>query len=344
MKLFFLVLACFIAAAAFRRKGALYNFDSKATVPLRGLLAIGIILHHLSLTYQFNECINAFRISPVFYFREMGGPIVAIFFLITGYGLSKSLQTKGTSYLSGFLKKRLGKILPEFLLFTVLALLFSDLTGAVSLSEAAHKMATGYPPLLFSWFMYAIVYVYLAFYLSALISTSDCLRTGIVLSLFIALYCGIVIALKWGGWWYLSIPAVSIGYFTALYENKITKILSVRYTPVCIGACAVIYALLLGHIPGSRIMAALLFAVLTYVYMRLYSIRTYSILVLLGELSLYIYLVHGEILNATKNIETNKYLAVAIVILASVAVSVLIKRIRGFVENREFRVYSKNRA
>lgn len=91
-------------------------------------------------------------------------------------------------------------------------------------------------------------------------------------------------------------------------------------------------------------MAALLFAVLTYVYMRLYSIRTYSILVLLGELSLYIYLVHGEILNATKNIETNKYLAVAIVILASVAVSVLIKRIRGFVENRHFRVYSKNRA
>lgn len=113
MKLFFLVLACFIAAAAFRRKGALYNFDSKATVPLRGLLAIGIILHHLSLTYQFNECINAFRISPVFYFREMGGPIVAIFFLITGYGLSKSLQTKGTSYLSGFLKKDWEKSCPN---------------------------------------------------------------------------------------------------------------------------------------------------------------------------------------------------------------------------------------
>ena len=344
MKLFFVVLACFIMAATFRRKGALYNFDSKATLPLRGLLAIGIILHHLSLTYQFHECINAFRISPIFYFREMGGPIVAIFFLITGYGLSKSLQIKGTSYLSGFLKKRLGKIMPEFLILTALVLLFSVLTGAVSLSEAAHKMATGYPPLLNSWFMYAIVYVYLAFYLSALISTSDCLRTGIVLSLFIALYCGVVIALKWGGWWYISIPAVSVGYFTALYENRITKILSVRYMPVCIGACAVIYALMLGHIPGSRIMAALLFAVLTYVCMRLYSIRTYPILVLLGELSLYIYLVHGEILTATKYIGTNKYLAGAIVILASVVVSMFIKRIRGFIESREFRVYSKNRA
>lgn len=344
MNLFFVVLACFIMAAAFRRKGVLYNFDSKATVPLRGLLAIGIILHHLSKSFMFDECIGAVHVSPVYYFTGMGAPIVAAFFFITGFGLAKSLQTKGTSYLSGFLKKRLGKIMPEFLIFTVLVLLFSDLTGTVSLSEAAHKMATGYPPLLNSWFMYAIVYVYLAFYLSALISTSDCLRTGIVLSLFIALYCGVVIALKWGGWWYLSIPAVSIGYFTALYENKITKILSVRYMPVCIGACAVIYALMLGHIPGSRIMAALLFAVLTYVCMRLYSIRTSSVLVILGELSLYIYLVHGEILNATKYIETNKYLAGVIVILASVAVSVLIKRIRGFIENRDFRVYSKNRA
>lgn len=60
-------------------------------------------------------------------------------------------------------------------------------------------------------------------------------------------------------------------------------------------------------------------------------------------MSLYIYLVHGEILNATKYIETNKYLAGAIVILASIGVSVLIKRIRGFIESREFRVYSKNR-
>lgn len=114
MKLFFVVLACFIMAAAFRRTDGLYDFNSKATLPLRGLLAIGIILHHLSLTYQFNECINVFHISPIFYFREMGGPIVAIFFLITGYGLSKSLQIKGTSYLSGFLKKDWEKSCPNF--------------------------------------------------------------------------------------------------------------------------------------------------------------------------------------------------------------------------------------
>lgn len=344
MELFLVVLACLIAAAAFRGKDGLYDFDSKATVPLRGLLAIGIVLHHLALRFEFDECIGTFHISPMFYFRDMGGPIVATFFFITGYGLSKSLQAKGTSYLSGFLKKRLGKILPEFLILTALVLLLSDLAGIVSLSEAVHKMTAGYPPLLFSWFMYAIVYVYIAFYLSALISKADGMRTGIVLTLLIALYCSVVIALKWGGWWFLSIPAVPLGYFAALYEKRISKILSVHYIPVCLGACVIIYVLMLGRIPGGRIMAGLLFAVLTYVCMRLYRIKSFPVLLLLGELSLYIYLVHGEILAATQNLVTDKYIAIVAVFLASVAVSMLIRGIRRSVENRNFRIYSKNRA
>lgn len=33
-------------AVATKKKRVLFDFDSKATVPLRGLLAIGIILHH----------------------------------------------------------------------------------------------------------------------------------------------------------------------------------------------------------------------------------------------------------------------------------------------------------
>lgn len=86
------------------------------------------------------------------------------------------------------------------------------------------------------------------------------------------------------------------------------------------------------------------FALAVYVCMRLYRIKPYPILILLGEVSLYIYLVHGTILQIVGSTETSKYLAGAIVILASVVVSMFIKSIRGFIENRDFRVYSKNRA
>lgn len=344
MELFMVVLACLIAAAAFKPNGNLCNFDSKATVPLRGLLAIMIILHHLALYYKFDECIGSIHVSPIYYFKEMGLPLVAAFFFITGYGLSKSLQAKGFDYLSGFLKRRLGKVLPEFLIFTVLVLLISDVAGLVSLSEAAHNMAKGSPPLRFSWFIYAIVYVYIAFYMAALASHADGLRTGLLLSLLIVPYLAATIVLGWGCQWYRSIPAVSIGFFVALYERKITELLSRRYVLLCLAVCTFVCVFIMDRMLCSRLISAIMFAVAVYVCMRLYRIKPYPILILLGEVSLYIYLVHGTILQVVRSTTTNRYVAIVVVVLASVAVSVLIKGIRGFVENREFRVYSKNRA
>lgn len=338
------VLACLIAAAAFKPNGNLCNFDSKATVPLRGLLAIMIILHHLALDYKFEECIGGIHISPMYYFKELGAPVVATFFFITGYGLSKSLQTKGSAYLSGFLKRRFGKVIPEFLILTVLALVVSDVAGLVSLSEAAHNMVKGIVPLRFSWFIYAIVYVYIAFYLAALASNADGLRTGMFLAFLIVLYFVAMVTIGWGAFWYRSIPAVLIGYFIALYERKITELLSRRDVLLCLAVCTFASGFILDRILSSRLIAAMAFAVAVYVCMRLYRIKPYPALMLLGEISLYIYLVHGTILQAVDSTETSKYLAGAIVILASIAVSVLIKRIRGFIESRDFRVYSKNRA
>lgn len=338
------VLACLIAAAAFKPNGNLCNFDSKATVPLRGLLAIMIILHHLALNYKFDECIGGIHISPIYYFKEMGAPAVAAFFFITGYGLSKSLQARGSDYLSGFLKRRLGKVMPEFLILTALVLVVSDVAGLVSLSEAAHNMVKGIVPLRFSWFIYAIVYVYIAFYLAALASNADGQRTGMFLALLIVLYFVAMVTIGWGAFWYRSIPAVLIGYFIALYERKITELLSRRYVLLCLAVCTFVSGFILDRILSSRLIAAMAFAVAVYVCMRLYRIKPYPILILLGEVSLYIYLVHGTILQVVRGTTTNRYVAIVVVVLASVVVSVLIKGIRGFIENRDFRVYSKNRA
>lgn len=344
MELFMVVLACLIAAAAFKPNGNLCNFDSKATVPLRGLLAIMIILHHLAQNYKFDECVGGIHISPIYYFKEMGVPVVAAFFFITGYGLSKSLQAKGSAYLSGFPKRRLNKVIPEFLILTALALAVSDVAGFVSLSEAAHNMTDGEPPLRFSWFMYAIIYVYIAFYMAAVASHADGLRTGMLLSLLIAPYFVGTLAMGWGAQWYRSIPAVSIGFFIALYERKITELLSRRHVLLCMAVCAFACGFIADRMLCSRLIAAMAFALAVYVCMRLYRIKPYPILILLGEVSLYIYLVHGTILQVVRSTTTNRYVAIVVVVLASVVVSVLIKRIRGFVESRDFRVYSKNRA
>ena len=112
------LLFIWLCLATFNHKAQLGAFSVEATLPLRGLLAFGIVLHHISLrvTQQFSD-------MPVMdQFALWGAPIVAVFFFLSGYGLMKSLQVKGPSYLAGFLKKRLSKVaLP----FTLCSLVYS---------------------------------------------------------------------------------------------------------------------------------------------------------------------------------------------------------------------------
>lgn len=79
----------------------------EVTLPLRGVLAMGIVIHHISLRVV-DAIPGGMWIFPQFQF--WGAPIVAVFFFLSGYGLMVSLITKGENYLDGFLKKRLLKI------------------------------------------------------------------------------------------------------------------------------------------------------------------------------------------------------------------------------------------
>ena len=92
------------------------QFSKQATVPLRGLLATGIVLHHLSLRLVEASPDCSWLWSQ---FSFWGAPIVAVFFFLSGYGLMVSLITKGQKYLDGFLKKRLLKIVLPLVLCSI---------------------------------------------------------------------------------------------------------------------------------------------------------------------------------------------------------------------------------
>ena len=92
------------------------QFSKQATVPLRGLLATGIVLHHLSLRLVEASPDCSWIWSQ---FSFWGAPIVAVFFFLSGYGLMVSLITKGQKYLDGFLKKRLLKIVLPLVLCSI---------------------------------------------------------------------------------------------------------------------------------------------------------------------------------------------------------------------------------
>ena len=70
-----------------------------AMTSLKGLMAICVILHHISQKAAFQQT----KTIPIF--EHIGFLFVGVFFFCSGYGLYKSFSTK-ENYLKGFLKKR----------------------------------------------------------------------------------------------------------------------------------------------------------------------------------------------------------------------------------------------
>lgn len=331
-----------IVIAAIKPKRVLCDFDTKSTAPLRGILAVLIIFHHISQRYDFSECIGPLHISPIYYFQSMGAPIVAVFFFLTGYGLMKSLQIKGKMYLKGFIPRRLGKILPEFIILTLGMVFILEYNGHPTI-ETIERMKSGNPPLPFSWFMYVIVYVYLSFYLSAKLSRCNLALTEIGFIVLMVLNIIIVRVLGWGSWWSVSTPSVVLGSCIALYEKRITNILFQPLVLWILVLSAVSLVLFMPHIPVGVFVAIQLMALLVYMCMRLYGMKAYPILIWLGGISLNIYLIHGIILKGLTIFELNGYLALFLTIIISSLCAYAMKYLRSFLENKSNQLFSKER-
>lgn len=87
-------------------------FDLPHTLPLRGILAILVILCHTIYYYQSYCNFVATDLGLI------GAPSVSCFFFLSGYGLMTSMKYKGKNYLQCFFKKRLSKLLIPLLIIT----------------------------------------------------------------------------------------------------------------------------------------------------------------------------------------------------------------------------------
>lgn len=124
---------------------------------LKAMLAILIVADHLT-----------FWVDSVFLlpFRELGAPIVSLFFFVSGYGLVKSFEKRGEAYLNGFFVNRVWKvILPSLVALVVYWLLCFDIDR--NYFVAVRLLVTNGVPLLpYSWYVASIVILYVVFYTS----------------------------------------------------------------------------------------------------------------------------------------------------------------------------------
>lgn len=91
------------------------KFDVANTLPIRGILALLIICDHIG--FEFFD-------TPMSLFVLFGPLVVSLFFFFSGYGLMTSYMRKGPDYLKGFFVKRFGKLVPQFVLLSIICGIF----------------------------------------------------------------------------------------------------------------------------------------------------------------------------------------------------------------------------
>lgn len=286
-----LLLVIFILFALLRYKKSYKPFDLKNTLPLRGFLAIGIVLHHTAMKYVEVE-------DPAFIFsvfKNIGAPIVAVFFFLTGYGLCISLAKKGTSYLDDFIKKRLRSFLPEFLFLSIAMVGVIWLLYDISIKDQSIKLVfDAVTPLPNSWFIYAIIYVYFAFYFSSKISRCNVWKSGVIFSGLILLYAMTLAYFGYTKYLYNSIFSVILGYYVAYFDvyphNLLIKFQKYGLYVLC--AIIGISTFWLDY-AAVRFIVINISAIAVYFCVRYYGFPQWKWLNFIGVISLNIYLIHG---------------------------------------------------
>lgn len=283
-------LLSYLKLQRFRNQNESHNFDVDATLPIRGLLAILIVCHHIG---------QRFADTPIGLFTAFGTTVVSAFFFISGYGLMVSYQKKGKAYLSNFFKHRLSKLLPVFLTLTIVLSAYISIFHHHPIADIAKALLLrGITPLPNSWFMYAIIFQYIAFYIACKIGKTK-IQCIIIATLLTMVSIAGLHAMGFGSYWWTSQPAFILGVIVAAYENYLRQLLS-KHTLVTI--LAVFLMMMLGRynirfklIPESialflfpNLMSLLvLFMIYAYGAIHNRGVR------FLGKISLEIYLIQG---------------------------------------------------
>ena len=184
----------------------------------KAVLPIMIVLHHLSFFYG----------SPPG-FARLGLPLVACFFLMSGYGLMTSYMNKGQKYFQGFIAHVFNKLLIPYLVAVIVYVPFILFVQQVNVLE--YLSTTNFIDWLrFSWFVWVILGGYLLFFLIFRTHITDKRKISLyaIASLSYYLLCIYVLKDKLPCL-YRTSYALLVGLLWTYYEPRIVRFLNTKY-------------------------------------------------------------------------------------------------------------------
>lgn len=306
------------------------HFSKDATLPLRGLLALFIVLHHISLrlTYMISEA-SLFDLSE---FRSWGDLIVSVFFFMSGYGIIKSYQKKGKSYLDGFLTGRLFRIIVPYIICCILYIPFNNISISSIICLETWKADCPFLPS--SWFVFAIFIEYLFFYFMAKIFSE--VKNTIISSYFLSLVLVFaLICLDFRSWWWKDLICFNFGMSISFHEEFLRRLLLNKKMLLVLGGL-LLFVLNLPELINisSNFLLPIRVLLLPIFVWQLVCYTKYtrnSILKWLGNISYEIYLVHTAILIYLYNtLGINSFLLIILTytftIISALLLSICVKK------------------
>lgn len=284
------VIIIVLTALFLRRKYELpYEFNQEATIPIRGLLACLIVIHHICMSKGL--CDN-FLIKQM---QGVGGAAVTLFFFMTGYGLQTSLLKKADIYLKGFWQKRVKTVVIPFL---IAVLMYQCIAQVYALDTFAttSTLKSGSLYLPYSWFIYEIIICYIIFYFTARIVKPQ--QIPMMMTIFIMIGIIIIYKLDFGRTWYRSTVSIPFGFLYAICERKIKQFETNHFYSTIIvlilyGVFSISYML---HTNSNTLINAcnnaILPIIITYITYQV-KIPKLKPLTILGAIAFYIYILHG---------------------------------------------------
>ena len=289
--------------------GGGYNDDYlslEITKSEKGIAAILILIHHLSQRVKLSE--------PFLILGYIGFILVAVFFFISGYGLSYGMRNK-QNYLDDFFRKRLLPVLIPYWIVNTINIIFCFGKGTIFtpmqyvLSYICADIITG------TWFVTAILVLYFIFLIAFKSKNSYT-----VLELCLSGYCVICSCLKLHTSYTASIAAFLMGVIWNKIDKKIISWIREKYCFklfIVLGTFSVLFFgrlfLVTKGLDNEIVQLILRNLVSVLFILSLITITqkihfTGKILGWLGNISYELYIVHYVLLMMFRGLNSNLYL------------------------------------
>lgn len=321
----------------------------QSTLPLRGFFMLLVVLHHLSqqLTHP----------GSLKLLQGIGLLCVSFFFLLSGYGLTKS-RSQNPAYFHAFFRKHYCRLLVPFILCNLIYLCVNLHFGTAYSKVRLLKCLIGLELVnTHAWFILTIALFYLAFYLIFRLCSKKPLQYFLLLcfQLSYSVFCmqrGAGLQLFEGPWWFNSSSLFFIGALFAGYEAPIAAFVRKNYRLL---ACLSVPVFLLFYTISvyltdafpyqSKDMSALSprmlqswfnllwqsLAVISFCAMvMLFTLKvkcSNAFLRFLGKISLELYLIHGlflQLFQGQPGLLENDLLFIFLVLVCSIAAAWLL--------------------